>query len=452
MDFNLKPSTHDALFPLKERKLKFETLQLHAGAPHKDPSTNSKVVPIYQTSSYIYSVEAQGDMLFDKSSEVNGNSNIYSRIGNPTVDVFERRVSALEGGIAALACSSGQAAQFMALTCLANYGDNIVSTSYVYGGTHNQLSVLFSRYGISTRFADGDNAAEIEAMINEDTKAIFCEMIGNPGANVPDITALADVARRHHIPLVVDNTFGACGYIARPLDLGADIVVESAGKWICGHGTTMGGVIIDSGRFDWGTSGKFPEFTTPIRGDGGWMGNNLVGHTWWDVFREKAFTSKLRYELLRDVGACLAPMSAWLLIQGLETLSLRMERHQQNAMAVAKYLESHPRVAWVSYLGLASHKYHESAKTHLRGFGSTLSFGVCSGRGDLVVKALKLHSAVPNAGSVHSLALHPASMTHVRWTEKDRLAAGITQDLIRLSVGTEHIDDILEDLGYALSA
>ncbi|KAF8152380.1 Cys/Met metabolism PLP-dependent enzyme-domain-containing protein [Crassisporium funariophilum] len=450
MDFNVKPQSYTDLFPLKERKLRLETLQLHGGTPHKDPTTNSKAVPIYQTSSYVYDANAQGDALFDTTSSSNGNSNIYSRIGNPTVDIFERRVSALEGGIAAVACSSGQAAQFMALTCIANVGDNIVSTSFIYGGTHNQLKVLFSRYGITTKFALGDEPSAIEALIDGKTKAIFCETIGNPRSNVPNIPALAVVAHRHGIPLVVDNTFGACGFIARPLDMGADIVVQSASKWIGGHGTTMGGIIVDSGRFDWGKSGRFPNFTDPIEGDGGWMGNNLVGHTYWNTFKEKSFTTKLRYEILRDMGACLAPMSAWLLIQGLETLSLRIERHQQNAMAVARYLDKHPKVAWVSYLGLPSHEYHESAKKLLKGFGSTLSFGVKGGKGDIVVKEMKLHSAVPNAGSVHSLVVHPASMTHVRWKEEDRIAAGITQDLIRLSVGTEHIDDIIEDLETAL--
>ncbi|KAG6836014.1 hypothetical protein H0H93_012225 [Arthromyces matolae] len=291
----------------------------------------------------------------------------------------------------------------------------------------------------------------MEALIDENTKALYCESIGNPRYNVPDIPALANLAHRHGIPLVVDNTFGACGTIARPLDLGADIVVESATKWIGGHGTVIGGVIVDSGRFDWGASTKFPGFTTPIEGDGGWVGTNLVGHTFWDVFKEKSFTTKLRYDLLRDLGACLAPQSAWLLIQGLETLSIRVERHLSNALALAKYLEAHPKVAWVSYLGLPSHEYHETAKRLLRGFGCVLSFGVKGGRGDIIVDNLKLHSSLANIGSVHSLVIHPASTTHSMLKEEERIAAGVTQDLIRISVGTEHIDDIIEDFEIAFS-
>ncbi|TFK31673.1 O-acetylhomoserine ami [Crucibulum laeve] len=467
MDFNVKLQHIDDLYPLRDRNLRLETLQIHGGTPYKDPATNSKAVPIYQTASYVYDVSAQGEFLFDNTSDVTGNSNIYSRIGNPTVDVFEKRVAALEGGLAAIATSSGQAATFMALTALANCGDNIITTSYIYGGTHNQLKVLFSRYGITTKFADSDSPKAFETLIDDRIRALFVESIGNPHSSIPDIAALACVAHRHGIPLVVDNTFGACGFIARPLDLGADITVQSASKWIGGHGTTIGGVIVDKGHFDWGKSGRFSAFTDPIEGDGGWMGNNLVGHSFWEVSRSwstlvaqlnvlfrhlgRAFTTKLRYELLRDLGACLSPNSAWLLLQGLETLSLRIERHQQNALTVAQYLESHPKVAWVAYLGLSSHPHHESAKKFVKGFGSTLSFGVKSGRGDVFCKELKLHSAVPNAGSVHSLALHPASTTHVRWSEERRVAAGITQDLIRICVGTEHIDDILEDFNVAFT-
>jgi len=450
MEYNSKPEQMKDLFPLKDRKLRFETLQLHGGTPYKDPATNAKSVPIYQTASFVFDTAAQGAALFDNSS-VSGNSNIYSRIGNPTVDIFERRVAALEGGVGAIAASSGQAAQFMALTCLANCGDNIVSSSFIYGGTHNQLKVMFARYGITTKFAQGDSVEAMEALIDDKTRALFCESIGNPRWNVPDIPALAEVAHRHGIPLVVDNTFGACGTIARPIDLGADILVESATKWIGGHGTTIGGVIVDSGRFDWGASTKFPGFTTPIEGDGGWVGTNLVGHTFWDVFKEKSFLTKLRYDLLRDLGACLAPQSAWLFLQGLETLSLRVERHLSNAMALAKYLEAHPKVAWVSYLGLPSHEYHETAKRLLRGFGCVLSFGVKGGRGDIVVDQLKLHSSLANIGSVHSLVIHPASTTHSMLKEEERLAAGVTPDLLRISVGTEHIDDIIEDFEIAFS-
>ncbi|KAG6873647.1 hypothetical protein C0995_013154 [Termitomyces sp. Mi166 len=450
MDYNVKPQHLNEIYPLRDRKLRFETLMLHGGTPYKDPATNAKAVPIYQTASFVFDSAAQGAALFD-TSQVSGNSNIYSRIGNPTVDIFEKRVACLEGGVAAIATASGQAAQFMALTCLANSGDNIVSSSYIYGGTHNQLKVLFKRYGVTTKFARGDSPEAMEALIDENTKALYCESIGNPRYNVPDIPALAALAHRHGVPLVVDNTFGACGTIARPLDLGADIVVESATKWIGGHGTVIGGVIVDSGRFDWGASTKFPGFTTPIEGDGGWVGTNLVGHTFWDVFKEKSFTTKLRYDVMRDLGACLSPQSAWLLIQGLETLSIRVERHLSNAMALAKYLEAHPKVAWVSYLGLPSHPYHETAKLLLRGFGCVLSFGVKGGHGDAIVDNLKLHSSLANIGSVHSLVIHPASTTHSMLKEEERIAAGVTQDLIRISVGTEHIDDIIEDFEIAFS-
>ncbi|KAF8054231.1 O-acetylhomoserine/O-acetylserine sulfhydrylase [Lyophyllum atratum] len=449
MEYNVNPPNLPDVFPLRQRKLRFETLELHGGTPHKDPATNAKAVPIYQTASFVFDSEAQGSKLFDDAS---GSSNIYTRIGNPTVDVFEKRVAALEGGIGALAVSSGQAASFMALTCLTHCGDNIVTTSYVYGGTHNQLKVLFSRYGILTKFAEGDEAGVMEALIDEKTKLLFVESIGNNSRqNVPDVPALASLAHRYGIPLVVDNTFGACGAVARPLELGADIVVESASKWLGGHGTTVGGVIVDSGRFDWSQSSKFPGFTTPIEGDGGWFGINLVGHTFWDVFKEKAFLTKLRYDVLRDVGACLAPQSAWLLIQGLETLSLRMERHLSNAMKLARYLESHPKVAWVQYLGLSSHEYHEAARRLLNGFGSSLSFGVMGGHGQVVFRHLKLHSAIANFGSMHSCAIHPASTTHAGIGEEARVAMGIAPDLVRVNVGTEHIEDIIEDFEIAFS-
>ncbi|KAG5644197.1 hypothetical protein DXG03_008860 [Asterophora parasitica] len=437
MEFNIKSDKLVEIFPLRDRTLRFESLQLHGGTPYKDPATNAKAVPIYQTTSFVFDNSAHGAALFDITN--GGKANIYTRIGNPTVDVFEKRVAALEGGVAAVAASSGQAAQFMALTCLARSGENIVSSSYIYGGTHNQLKVLFERYGIITKFAKGDSPEAMEALIDENTKALYCETIGNPSYNVPNIPILAEVAHRHGIPLVMDNTFGACGTIARPLDLGADIIVQSATKWIGGHGTTIGGVIVDSGRFDWGKSGKFPAFTNVIKGAEGWVGTKLIGKSFWEVFKEKSFTTKVRFDILRDLGACLAPQSAWLLIQGLETLSLRVERHLSNAMTLANYLDAHPKVAWVSYLGLPSHEYHEIAKKLLNGFGCVLSFGVKGGRGDIVVDNLKLHSSLANVGSVQSLVIHPASTTHSMLTEEERIAAGVTQDLLRVSVGIEHI-------------
>ncbi|GLB41409.1 putative O-acetylhomoserine ami [Lyophyllum shimeji] len=451
MEYNVKKERLVDLFPLQDRKLRFETLQIHAGAPYKDPATNAKSVPVYQTTSFVFDSSAHGASLFDISSP-GGKANIYTRIGNPTVDVFEKRVAALEGGVAAVAAASGQAAQFMALTCLARAGENIVSSSYIYGGTHNQLKVLFERYGIITKFAKGDSAEAMEPLIDDKTRALYCESIGNPSYNVPDIPKLAELAHRHGIPLVVDNTFGACGTICRPLDLGADILVESATKWIGGHGTTIGGVIVDSGRFDWGKSTKFPAFTTPIKNAEGWVSARLIGHTFWEVFKEKSFTTKVRFDILRDLGACMAPQNAWLLTQGLETLSLRVERHLSNAMALARYLEAHPKVAWVSYLGLPSHPYHETARRLLTGFGCVLSFGVKGGRGDIVVDNLKLHSSLANVGDVHSLVIHPASTTHSMLTEEERTAAGVNQDLLRVSVGIEHIDDIIEDFEIALES
>ncbi|KAG6824757.1 hypothetical protein H0H92_005911 [Tricholoma furcatifolium] len=453
MEYNVSPEKMIDLYPLKDRNIKFETMQLHAGTPYKDPATNAKAVPIYQTTSFVFDSSAQGASLFDIST-VGGKANIYTRIGNPTVDVFEKRVAALEGGVAAVAASSGQAAQFMALTCLARAGENIVSSSYIYGGTHNQLKVLFERYGIITKFAKGDSPEAMEALIDDKTRALYCETIGNPRYNVPNIPVLAEIAHRHGIPLVMDNTFGACGSICRPLDWGADIIVQSATKeqWIGGHGTTIGGVIVDSGRFDWSKSPKFPAYTQVITGAEGWVGAKMIGSTFWDTFKEKSFTTKVRFDILRDLGACLAPHNAWLLTQGLETLSLRVERHQANAMKLARYLDTHPKVAWVSYLGLPSHEYHENAKKLLKGgFGCVLSFGVKGGRGDIIVDNLKLFSSLANVGDVHSLVIHPASTTHSMLTEQERIAAGVTQDLLRVSVGIEHIDDIIEDFEYAFS-
>ncbi|KAG6873648.1 hypothetical protein C0995_013155 [Termitomyces sp. Mi166 len=451
MERNIVPENMNNLFPLRDRKLKFETLQLHGGTPYKDPATNAKAVPIYQTTSFVFDSSANGASLFDISIP-GGKANIYTRIGNPTIDVFERRVAELEGGVAAVAASSGQAAQFMALTALAKAGENIVSSSFIYGGTHNQLKVLFERYGIHTKFAKGDSPEAMEALIDKKTRALYAESIGNPRYNVPDVPRLAELAHRHGIPLVMDNTFGACGAISRPIDLGCDIVVQSATKWIGGHGTTIGGVIVDSGRFDWSKSPeKYPYYTKKITGVEGWIGAKMIGLTFWDIFKEKSFTTKVRFDILRDLGACLAPYNAWLLTQGLETLSLRVERHQTNAMKLARYLEAHPKIAWVSYLGLRTHEYHETATRILKGYGSVLSFGVKGGRGDIVIDNLKLHSSLANVGDVHSLVIHPASTTHSMLTEEERIAAGVTQDLLRVSVGIEHIDDIIEDFEYAFS-
>ncbi|KAG6864571.1 hypothetical protein C0991_008589 [Blastosporella zonata] len=461
MDYNVSPQNLAAFYPLSGRKLRFETLQLHGGTPCKDPGTNAKAIPMYPSAAFVFDSSAHGDALFDIST--GGKSNIYTRIGNPTVDAFEKRVAVLEGGVAACGVASGQAAQLMALSVLARSGDNIVASSFLYGGTYNQFSLLLNRYGITARFAKGNDPKSMEALIDDKTRAIYCESISNPRYNVPDIPLIAEVAHRYGIPLIVDNTFGACGAIARPLDLGADILVESATKWIGGHGTTIGGVIVDSGRFDWSKSTRFPEFNTLIKNTESRAGiSSLVGHTFYeantlralyksttDVLKEKSFITKLKWDILRDLGACLSPQAAWQLIQGLETLTLRVERHQSNALTLAQYLEAHPKVAWVSYPGLPSHEDHEIAKRLLKGFGCVLSFGVKGGRGDILVDHLKLHSHLANLGDVHSLIIHPASTTHGQLTEEERLSAGVTQDMLRVSVGTEHIDDIIEDYEIA---
>ncbi|KAG6914492.1 hypothetical protein DXG01_016953 [Tephrocybe rancida] len=451
MDINISPENLPAFYPLTGRKLRSHTTQLHGGTPCKDPATNAKTIPIYPSAAFVFDSSAHSDALFDISS--NGQANMYSRIGNPTVDAFEKRAAALEGGAHAIGVGSGQAAQFLALTTLARSGENIVASSLLYGGTHHQMSVLFERYGILVKFADGNDPVSMESLIDDKTRAVYCETISNPRYNVPDMPVIAEVAHRHGLPLVVDNTFGACGFIARPFEMGADIVVESATKWIGGHGTTLGGVIIDSGKFDWSKSTRFPAFNTVIQSTESRAGiDALVGHTFYEVLKDRAFTTQARFEILRDVGACLSPQAAWLLIQGLETLSLRIERHLSNAMAVAKYLDAHPKVAWVLYPGLPSHPDHEIAKRLLKGkFGCVLSFGVKGGRGRKLVDKLKLHSHLANLGDVHSLIIHPASTTHGQLTEAARQAAGVTQDMLRVSVGTEHIDDIIEDYEIAFS-
>ncbi|KAI9894808.1 MAG: Homocysteine synthase [Vezdaea aestivalis] len=367
---------------------------------------------------------------------------------NPTVDVFEKRVAALEGGVAAVAASSGQAAQFMTISALAHAGDNIISTSNLYGGTYNQFKVFLPRLGIQTKFVQGDNAADFKKAIDEKTKAIYIESIGNPRYNVPDFRAIADVAHEAGIPLVVDNTFGAGGYFVRPFEHGADIIVHSATKWIGGHGTTIGGVIVDSGKFDWGKNGKrFPQFVEPSEG--------YHGLKFWETFGPIAFAIRVRVETLRDLGPALNPFGAFQFLQGLETLSLRAERHAENAIKLARWLEKESRVAWVSYPGLESHPSHELAKKYLpRGFGGVLSFGVKGGSeaGSQVVDGFKLISNLANVGDSKTLAIHPWSTTHEQLSDEEKTASGVTEDLIRISVGTEHIDDIIEDFQQSFKA
>lgn len=430
----------------KNPSYRFETLQLHAGQ-RPDPATNARAVPIYQTTSYVFNDTEHAATLFALKEF----GNIYTRIMNPTTAVFEERIAALEGGVAALATASGQAAQFLALSTIAQAGDNIVSTSLLYGGTYNQFKVTLPRLGIGVRFVEGDDPADFEKAIDEKTKAVYIETIGNPRLNVPDIQAIADIAHRHDIPLIVDNTFGAGGYIARPIDHGADIVVHSATKWIGGHGTSIGGVIVDAGRFNW-ANGKFPIFTEPSPG--------YHGLRFWEVFGDGgpfgniAFIIRARVEQLRDLGASVSPFNSFLFLQGLETLSLRVERHCQNALQFARWLKSHPQVEWVTYPGLEEHPYHANAKKYFRPghFGGIVVFGVKGGReaGRRLIDELKLASLLANVGDAKTLVIHPASTTHEQLTEAEQLASGVTPDLVRVSVGIEHILDIIEDFDRAL--
>ena len=425
---------------------RFETLQLHAGQT-ADPTTKSRAVPIYQTTSYLFDDAGHAAALFGLEQF----GNIYTRIMNPTTAVFEARVAALEGGVAALATSSGQAAQLIALTTIVTAGENIVSTSNLYGGTYNQFKVTFPRLGINVKFVDGDDPAGFERAIDEKTRAVYIETIGNPRLNVPDIRAIADVAHKHGLPLVIDNTFGAGGYLCRPIEHGADVVVHSATKWIGGHGTSIGGVIVDAGTFNWG-NGKFPVFTEPSPG--------YHGLKFWDVFGTPgqfgniAFIIRARVEGLRDLGPCVSPFNSFLFLQGLETLSLRVERHNQNAFAVAQWLEKHPSVAWVSYPGLPNHPYHANAKKYLRPgmFGSIIVFGIKGGidAGRSFVNHVKLASLLANVGDAKTLVIHPASTTHQQLTAEEQRQSGVVPEMIRVSVGIEHIDDIKADLDQAL--
>ena len=423
---------------------RFETLQVHAGQ-EPAPGTNARAVPIYQTTSYTFDDTAHGARLFALQQF----GNIYTRIMNPTTDVFEKRIAALEGGVAALATASGQAAQFLALTTLAEAGDNIVSTSFLYGGTYNQFKVSFARLGIEVRFVDGDDATAFEEKIDDRTKAIYVETIGNPRFNIPDFEALARLAKKYAIPFVVDNTFGAGGYLSRPIDHGADIVVASATKWIGGHGTSIGGVIVDAGTFDWG-SGRFPTFTTPAPGYHGLNFNEVFGAG--STFGNIAFIIRARVEGLRDYGASLSPFNSFLFLQGLETLSLRVQRHVDNALELARWLQSHPDVTWVSYPGLEDHPYHDLARKYLRnGFGGVLAFGIAGGAeaGRSFIDNVALASHLANVGDAKTLVIHPASTTHQQLTDAEQNASGVTPDLVRVSVGIEHIDDIKEDFDNA---
>ncbi len=429
--------------------LHFDTLQLHAGQ-QIDPTTNSRAVPIYQTTSYGFKSNEHAANLFGLKEF----GNIYTRIMNPTTDVFEQRIAALEGGVAALATASGQAAQFLALNNILQAGDNFVSTTFLYGGTHNQFKVAFKRLGIEVRFADGDDVESFVKHIDKNTKAFFLETIGNPKLNIPDFEKFAALAKEYDLPLIVDNTFGTGGYLFRPLEHGANIVVESATKWIGGHGTTIGGVIVDGGNYNWG-NGKFPQFTEPSEG--------YHGLKFWEVFGEGnplglpniAFAIRARVEGLRDFGPSQSPFNSFLLLQGIETLSLRVQRHVDNAMALAEWLEQHPSVDFVEYPGLQSSPYHALAKKYLRnGFGGILNFGVKGGKENAgkFINSLKLVSHLANVGDAKSLAIHPASTTHEQLNAEEQIIAGVLPNQVRISVGIEHIEDIKADFEQAFTA
>ncbi|BBD68860.1 O-acetylhomoserine/O-acetylserine sulfhydrylase [Nostoc commune NIES-4072] len=423
---------------------RFETLQVHAGQ-EPAPGTNARAVPIYQTTSYVFDDADHGARLFALQEF----GNIYTRIMNPTTDVFEKRIAALEGGVAALATASGQAAQFLAITTIAQAGDNIVSTSFLYGGTYNQFKVSLPRLGINVKFVEGDDPESFRQAMDDRTKALYVETIGNPEFNIPDFAALAHIAHENGIPLIVDNTFGAGGYLARPIEHGADIVVQSATKWIGGHGTSIGGVIVDSGKFDWG-NGKFPLFTEPAPGYHGLNFQEVFGPS--GSFGNIAFIIRARVEGLRDFGPSLSPFNAFLLLQGLETLSLRVDRHVSNALELARWLEQQEQVLWVNYPGLPNHPYHERAKKYLRhGFGGVLNFGIKGGleAGKAFINHVKLASHLANVGDAKTLVIHPASTTHQQLSDDEQLSAGVTPDLVRVSVGIEHIDDIKEDFQQA---
>ena len=424
---------------------KFETLQVHAGQ-EVEKTTNSRAVPIYQTTSYLFDDAQHGADLFGLRKF----GNIYTRLMNPTTDVFEKRIAALEGGVTALATSSGQSAQFIALNNILAAGDNFVSTAHLYGGTYNQIKVQFKRLGVEVRFTPTDEPAEFEKLIDDKTKAIYLETIGNPDLNIPDFDAIAAIAKKYDIPLIVDNTFGAGGYLFRPIEHGAAIVVESATKWVGGHGTSIGGVIVDSGKFNWG-NGKFPAFTEPSEG--------YHGLVFWDVFGTDgpfgniAFNIRARVEGLRDWGNAISPFNSFLLIQGIETLSLRMERHVANAQALAEWLEQHPAVEYVNYPGLKSSKYHELAKKYLKkGFGGVLTFKLKgdAGLADKLIDNVKLLSHVANVGDAKSLIIHPAATTHEQLSPEDKKAAGVEPGLLRISAGIENIDDIKADIQQAI--
>ncbi|MGE7776336.1 O-acetylhomoserine aminocarboxypropyltransferase/cysteine synthase family protein [Chitinophaga sp. NPDC101104] len=431
---------------MSNNSLRFETLQVHAGY-QPDPVTHSAAVPIYQTTSYTFEDAGHAADLF----QLKQFGNIYTRIMNPTTDVFEKRIAALEGGVGALAVASGQAAQFIALHNILLPGDNFVTSSYLYGGTYNQFKVSFKRIGVEARFADLDNPSSFEALIDGRTKAIYVETIGNPGFAIPDFEKISAIAKKHDLPLVVDNTFGAGGYLFRPLEHGANIVVEAATKWIGGHGNSIGGVIVDGGNYNWG-NGKFQQFSEPDEA--------YHGMKFWEVFGSHspfgniAYIIRARVTGLRSWGPSLSPQNAWLFLQGLESLSLRVDRTIQNTQALAEWLQQQPQVEFVNYPGLPGNKYNDLAKKYLkRGAGGVLSFKVKGGKeaADTLVQSLELIYHLANVGDSKTLIIHPSTTTHQQLSEEEQRKAGVEPGLLRISLGIEHIDDIKADLAQAFA-
>lgn len=421
------------------KKYRFETLQVHAGQ-QADPATGSRALPIYQTTSYVFDSAEQGAARFALAEE----GHIYTRLSNPTTDVFEQRIAALEGGTAAVAAASGMAAQFLALQNLVGMGDNIVSTSFLYGGTFSQFKHTLARMGVEVRFAAGDDPESIASFIDDRTKAVYLETIGNPEFNIPDFEPIVELAHRRGIAVVTDNTFGAGGYLCRPIGWGVNVVTHSATKWIGGHGTSLGGVVVDGGNFDWG-NGKYPALSEPSEG--------YHGYNFWEECGSTAFAARTRCEGLRDIGSCLSPFNAFLLTQGLETLSLRVQRSVDNALEIASWLAKHPKIESVSYPGLPGSKYHTLAKKYLRnGFGGVLTFRVKGNfsQASKIVDNLQLVSHLANVGDAKSLLIHPASTTHAQLDERELAASGVYPNLLRLSLGIEHVDDIRDDLNEAL--
>ena len=425
--------------------MKFETLQLHAGQ-QPDPVTNSRAVPVYQTTSYVFNNAEHAANLFGLKEF----GNIYTRIMNPTTDVFEKRVAALEGGVAALATASGHSAQFIAINNITTVGDNFVTTSFLYGGSFNQFKNSFKNIGVEARFADGDDVSSFEKLIDDKTKFIYLETIGNPSYSVPDFDAFAALAAKYDLPLIVDNTFGAAGAIFQPIKYGAHVVVQSATKWIGGHGTSIGGVIVDAGTYNWG-NGKFPQFTEPSPSYHGLVYNDVFGSA--GPFGNIQFIIRARVEGLRDWGPSTSPFNSFLFLQGLETLSLRIERIGENALNLATWLEQQHQVESVNYIGLEGNKYHSLAKKYLtRGFGGVLSFSLKGDKkvAEKFVDNLKLISNLANVGDAKTLIIHPASTTHSQLSEEEQISAGVLPTQLRLSVGIEHIDDIKADIEASL--